>query len=80
MKWDSRRRLGTRDGEISDTAEQMGEDILSTVYMPRILVLHLFSGAARVKKVGGKMTLQPNDITYGKSPSRPASARCVHSA
>ena len=41
MKWDSRGRLGTQGWEIWDTAEQMGKNVLSTVYMPRISILVL---------------------------------------
>ena len=32
------------------------------------------------QKLGGKMTLQLDDVAYGKSPSRPVTARCAYSA
>ena len=41
VKWDSRGRLGTQGWEIWDTSGQMGQDVLSTLYVPRNLILSL---------------------------------------
>ena len=63
----------------------IGTDMLLTLNELLACKIHCYlstytSGAARVKKVGGKMTLQVDDVTHRKSQSRPVTALCVHPA